>query len=77
MTTYIAHFTAKHRIIQIRQNSIFTWQQDSGEVDRVMLADKIRRESALPFYRLVAGPGLPIALEDISVEVLKAQPFPG
>lgn len=77
MTTYIAHFTAKHRLIQIRQNSIFTWQQESGAVDKALLADKIRRESALPFYRLVAGPAMAIALEDISVEVHKAQPYLG
>ena len=77
MTTYIAHFTAGHRLIQIRQNSIFTWQQESGEVDTGLLADKIRRESSLPFYRLLAGPHIPVSLEDITVEVHKAQPFPG
>ena len=61
MTTYIAHFSARHRLIQIRQNSIFTWQQDSGEVDR-----------ALP-----AGPNFPVNPEDIAVAVHLAQPFPG
>lgn len=77
MTTYIAHFTAQHRLIQIRQNSIFTWQQESGEVDALLLADKIKRESAVPFYRLLAGPSLPISLEDVTVEIHMSKPFPG
>jgi hypothetical protein len=77
MTTYIAHFTAQHRLIQVRQNSIFTWQQESGEVDAALLADKIKRESALPFYRLIAGPNIPISVEDLTVEIHKSQPFPG
>ena len=76
MTTYIAHFTARHRLIQIRQNSIFTWQQESGEVDTSLLADKIRRESALPFYRLLAGPNIPVSAEEIIVEIHQSKPFP-
>jgi hypothetical protein len=54
MTTYIAQFTAKHRLVQTKQNSIFIWQQESGEIDKTLLADKIKRESALHFYSLLA-----------------------
>lgn len=75
MTTYIAQFVAKHRIIQIEQNSIFTWRQESGDIDEALLADKIRRESAIHFYRLVAGTSYEITSEDISINVWKTIPF--
>ena len=77
MTTYIAHFSAKHRLIQVRQNSVFTWQQESGEVDLMLLAEKIKRESALHFYRVLAGPNVPVPPEDVVVEILKTMPFYG
>ena len=75
MTTYIAQFVAKHRIIQIEQNSIFTWRQESGDIDISLLADKIRRESAIHFYRLVAGANYEINTEDISISVWKTMVF--
>jgi hypothetical protein len=75
MTTYIAQFTAKHRIIQIEQNSIFTWKQESGEIDQTLLSDKIKRESSKHFYQLVAGPTYEIKMDDISVTVWKTAVF--
>ena len=77
MTTYIAQFTAKHRIIQIEQNSIFTWRQESGEIDHSLLEDKINRESSMHFYQLVAGQNYEVILDDISVTVWKTMPFNG
>ena len=75
MTTYVAQFTAKHRIIQIEQNSIFTWKQESGEIDQTLLADKIKRESTRHFYQLVAGASYDIEMDDISVTVWKTAVF--
>lgn len=77
MTTYIAQFTAKHRLIQIEQNSIFTWRQESGEIDKTLLADKIKRESSMHFYQLLGGKNYPIPEEDISITVWKTMPFSG
>jgi hypothetical protein len=77
MTLYIAQFTAKHRIVQIEENSIFTWRQESGEIDNSMLADKIKRESSMHFFQLVAGKNYEIKPEDISVTIWKAEPFDG
>ena len=73
MTTYIAQFIAKHRIVQVQQNSVFTWRQEGGEIDESLLADKIKRESALLFYQLVAGRNYPLDLSDIDVTVLKSE----
>lgn len=77
MTLYIAHFTAKHHIIKIEQNSIFTWRQESGEIDTCMLEDKIKRESCVHFYKLVAGENYQVAEDNISVSILKTEPFSG
>ncbi|MGB7395695.1 MAG: GTP-binding protein LepA [Pricia sp.] len=77
MTTYIARFTAKHRNVKVEQHSIFIWQQESGEVDKTLLTNKIKRESSIHFYRLVDGDNQTISLEDISVVVNKALPFSG
>lgn len=77
MTTYIAQFTAKHRLIQIEQNSIFTWRQESGEIDESLLIDKIKRESSLLFYRLVAGIQYPVPEDDIAITVWKTMPLQG
>jgi len=76
MTTYIAQFVAQHRLIQIEQNSIFTWRQESGEIDEELLQDKIKRESSLYFYRLIAGMNHDIKKDDISVTIWKLVPFP-
>lgn len=73
MTTYIAQFVAKHRIVQVQQNSIFTWRQEGGEIDELLLADKIKRESALLFYQLIAGRNYPLNSDDIAVTVLKTE----
>ena len=77
MTTYIAQFTAKHRLITTEQNSIFIWQQESGEIDTPLLQDKINRESSVHFYQLIAGENHEIATKDISVTVMKTQCFSG
>ncbi len=75
MTTYIAQFVAQHRLIQIEQNSIFTWRQESGDVDKELLQDKIKRESSIYFYRLIAGMNHDIKKEDISITIWKLIPF--
>jgi len=77
MMTYIAHFTAKHQKVQIEQHSIFIWQQESGEVDKTLLANKIIRESSVHFFRLVSKDNYDIGQDDISVIVEKTQPFSG
>lgn len=77
MTTYIARFTAKHSIVQTDQHSVFIWQQESGEVDKTLLTNKIIRESSVHFFQLVAGDGQDIGQDDISVTVWKTQPFSG
>ncbi|KAG1650649.1 Elongation factor 4 [Nymphon striatum] len=77
MTTYIAQFTAKHRLIQIEQNSIFTWRQESGDIDERLLIDKIKRESSLLFYRLLAGQQFPVPEDDVAITVWKTMPFKG
>lgn len=77
MTLYIAQFTAKHRIIQVEENSIFIWKQDSGEIDNTMLANKIKRESSIHFFNLVAGKNYEIDLDDITVTVWQVEPFSG
>lgn len=74
MTTYIAQFTARHRIIQLEQNTIFTWKQESGEIDMALLKPKIIRESAIYFFRMVAGSDYEVKPEDISVNVIKTEP---
>ena len=75
MTTYIAQFVAQHSLFQIEQNSIFTWRQESGEIDDDLLQDKIKRESSIYFYRLIAGMKHEIKKEDISVTIWKLIPF--
>ena len=77
MTTYIAQFTARHRIIQVEQNSIFIWQQESGAMDASWLEPKIIRESSVHFFEMVAGVGYGISSEDISVTIHKTVPFTG
>jgi hypothetical protein len=77
MTLYIAQFTAKHRIIQIEENSIFTWRQESGEIDTALLEDKIKRESSIHFFSMVAGKNYPVDPDDISITIWRAEPFSG
>lgn len=77
MTTYIAEFKAIHSIIQIIQHSVFTWQQEGGEIDPDLLSGKIKRESSVHFYKLLAGKNYDISLEDISVEINKTTSFLG
>tara|TARA_R110002167_G_scaffold322911_2_gene528765 strand:+ start:949 stop:1182 length:234 start_codon:yes stop_codon:yes gene_type:complete len=77
MITYVAQFTAKHRIIQVEQNSIFTWHQESGDIDSSLLKDKIKRESSVHFYHLVAGENYKIDPSDILVTIWKTMPFTG
>ncbi|MBT8305483.1 MAG: GTP-binding protein LepA [Maribacter sp.] len=77
MTLYIAQFTAKHRIIQIEENSIFTWRQESGEIDTALLEDKIKRESSIHFFSMVAGNNYPVDPDDISITIWRAEPFSG
>lgn len=77
MTTYIAQFKAKHNLIPTEQNSIFIWRQESGEIDTSLLKDKIKREAAVHFYRLISGESHDIIIDDISVTVCKTMPFSG
>ena len=77
MTTYIAEFRAVHKLIQIIQHSVFTWKQEGGEIDSDLLQDKIKRESAVHFYKLMAGEHFEVSLDDISVEITKTAPFNG
>lgn len=75
MTLYIALYTAKHSIIQVEENSIFTWRQESGDIDESMLIKKIKRESSVHFFEMIAGENYPIKEEDITVTISKAKPF--
>ncbi|MRX64366.1 GTP-binding protein LepA [Maribacter luteus] len=77
MTLYIAQFTAKHRLIQVEENSVFMWRQESGDIDNSMLADKIKRESSIHFFNMIAGKNYNIELEDITVTIWKTEPFNG
>ncbi|MGB5821126.1 MAG: GTP-binding protein LepA [Saonia sp.] len=77
MTTYITEYKATHKIIQIGEHSCFIWQQEGGEIDMDMLKGKIKRESSVHFFKLVSGGQYPISHDDISVEVIKAEPFNG
>ena len=77
MTTYIAEFRAVHKIIQIVQHSVFTWQQEGGEIDPDLLVGKIKRESSFHFFRLLAGSNYEVALDDITIEVNRTAPFTG
>ncbi len=77
MTTYIAEFRTTHRIIQIVQHSCFTWQQEGGEIDADLLQGKIKRQSSVHFFKLLAGNQFDISLEDITVEIAKTAPFNG
>ena len=77
MTLYIAQFTAKHRIVQIEQNSVFTWRQESGEIDTDLLIDKIKRESSIHFFSMVAGKNYQVEPDDITITIWRAEPFSG
>ncbi|MBT2160272.1 GTP-binding protein LepA [Zobellia laminariae] len=77
MTTYIAHFNAKHRTIPTEQNSIFIWQQESGEIDINLLEDKIKRESSIHFYSLAGDEYIEVKQDDIDIFVYKTMPFSG
>ncbi|WP_297690715.1 GTP-binding protein LepA [uncultured Eudoraea sp.] len=77
MTTYIAEFKAVHKLIQVIQHSVFTWQQEGGEIDSDLLQGKIKRESSMHFYKLLAGDKIEVAMDDISVEITKTEPFNG
>lgn len=77
MTTYIAKFCAHHRIIQIMQHSVFTWKQEGGDIDKDLLIGKIKRESSLHFFKLLAGDHYTVSIEDINIEVSNMKPFYG
>jgi hypothetical protein len=77
MTTYIAEFKAAHKTIKIMQHSVFTWKQEGGEIDPELLQGKIKRESSVHFYNLLAAKKDNVTLEDISVEITKTAPFNG
>lgn len=77
MTIYIAEFKAAHKTIQILQHSVFTWKQEGGEIDPELLQGKIKRESSIHFYNLLAGDHIEVTLDDISVEITKTAPFNG
>ena len=77
MTTYIALFTAKHDQINVEQHSVFIWQQESGEVDKTLLTNKIKRESSIHFFRMASEDERVIEEDAISVRVREALPFSG
>ena len=77
MTTYIAEFKSIHKLIQIEQHSIFTWQQEGGEIDNDLLEGKIKRESSLHFFKLIAGKVYDVLPDDITVKIGKSEPFSG
>ncbi|WP_297795267.1 GTP-binding protein LepA [uncultured Eudoraea sp.] len=77
MTTYIAEFRALHKIIQIKQHSVFTWQQEGGDIDPDLLEGKIKRESSVHFYNLLAGDRIDVAMDDITVEITRTATFNG
>lgn len=77
MTTYIAEFRALHRIVQIEQHSVFTWKQEGGDIDPDLLEGKIKRESSLHFYNLLAGDRIDVAMDDITVEITRTATFNG
>ncbi|WP_209401294.1 GTP-binding protein LepA [Pseudozobellia sp. WGM2] len=77
MTTYIAKFIAKHVLSTTKQHSIFIWRQESGEIDTQLLENKIKREAAMPFYRLENDNSREVEAEEISVTILKTMPFSG
>jgi len=77
MTTYIAHFTAKHDQVNVEQHSVFIWQQESGEVDKTLLINKIKRESSIHFFRMASEKECIIEHDAISVRVRQALPFSG
>ncbi|WP_411031315.1 GTP-binding protein LepA [Spongiimicrobium sp. 3-5] len=77
MTTYIAEYKTTHKIIQIQEHSCFIWQQEGGEIDMEMLTGKIVRESSVHFFSLIAGKNYLVSTEDISVDVIKTEPFKG
>ena len=77
MTTYIAQYKAQHCTILIEEHSCFTWRQESGAIDNELLRGKIKREVSSHFFKLLAGKDYPICADDISIEILKAEPFKG
>ncbi len=77
MTFYIAQFKAHHRVVQVEQHSIFIWKQEGGDIDPALLEDKIKRESSVHFFQMLAGEQYPISKEDISIAVSKTEPYSG
>ena len=77
MTTYIAQFHAVHKLIDIAQQSCFIWRQESGEIDNVLLEEKIKRESSIHFYQMLLDKGKQIDTNDISVKVWSTETFSG
>ncbi|HMB65010.1 MAG TPA: hypothetical protein VKN36_18155 [Eudoraea sp.] len=77
MTTYIAKFSASHKTLQVQQHSIFTWKQEGGDIDEELLIGKIKRESSIHFYKLVAGDKYPVESGDITIEISETRPFFG
>ena len=53
------------------------WRQESGDIDERLLIDKIKRESSLLFYRLLAGQQFPVPEDDVAITVWKTMPFKG
>lgn len=77
MTTYIAQFHAVHKQIDIAQQSCFIWRQEGGEIDSSLLAEKIKRESAMHFFQMLIDWGGEIDSDDISVKVWSTETFNG
>tara|TARA_R110000796_G_scaffold35017_3_gene90187 strand:- start:175347 stop:175580 length:234 start_codon:yes stop_codon:yes gene_type:complete len=77
MMTYIAVYKATNRIIQIEEHACFTWQQESGDIDLEMLAEKIKRERSIHFFNLVVGDNYHVQLNEITVTIEKTGVFTG
>jgi len=59
------------------QHSVFTWKQEGGDIDQELLIGKIKRESSLHFYKLLAGDNYHVDMDDIKIEVSNMKPFYG
>ncbi len=77
MTFYIAQFKAHHRVVQVEQHSIFIWKQEGGDIDPVLLENKIKRESSVHFFQMLTGAHYTISEKDISVSISKTEPYSG
>ncbi|QWX84670.1 GTP-binding protein LepA [Cellulophaga sp. HaHaR_3_176] len=77
MMTYIALYKAKNQTTKTTEQSCFTWQQESGDIDTEMLTQKIKRERSLHYFNLMATEDYQTQLDDIIVTIEKTDVFRG